>query len=163
GPVARVHARRARREDDDARRVRHGDDPLRARVTRRVRRPSDARTSLRALAGRRRMSITIDYGIDLGTTNSAIARQDGTKTKLLTGRDGATLLPSAVFVDPGGALVVGAAAKTSASQRPADTATEFKRLMGTDESRAFPASGKRLRPEELSAEVLRELLRWAAA
>jgi molecular chaperone DnaK len=109
------------------------------------------------------MGITIDYGIDLGTTNSAIARQKGIETKLLLGRDGSSLLPSAVFVDPSGAIVVGAPAKTGASQRPADTATEFKRLMGTDETRAFPASGMRLRPEELSAEVLKELLRWAAA
>jgi molecular chaperone DnaK len=108
------------------------------------------------------MSITIDYGIDLGTTNSAIARQKGVETKLLKGPDGSSLLSSAVFVDPSGAMVVGGAAKSSASQRPADTATEFKRLMGTDEMRAFPASGKRLRPEQLSAEVLKELLRWAA-
>jgi molecular chaperone DnaK len=109
------------------------------------------------------MGITIDHGIDLGTTNSAIARQDGTKTRLLKGRDGSELLPSAVYVDNGGAVVVGAAAYAGASKSPADTATEFKRLMGTDDTRTFPGSGKRMTPEELSAEVLKELLRWAAA
>jgi len=106
------------------------------------------------------MAITIDFGIDLGTTNSAIAKQDGMQTRLLKGRDGGVLLPSAVYVDPGGAIVVGSAAKSSANSRPADTATEFKRLMGTDETKRFPASGKTFRPEELSSEVLKELLRW---
>src|SRR5262249_51394088 len=109
------------------------------------------------------MGITIDYGIDLGTTNSAIARQDGSTTRLLKGREGNVLLPSAVFVDAGGAVAVGAAARGGASQHPADTATEFKRLMGTDEMRSFPSSGKRMSPEELSAEVLRELGRWVVA
>ena len=42
------------------------------------------------------MGITIDFGIDLGTTNSAIALQKGVETKLLAGRDGGALLPSAV-------------------------------------------------------------------
>ena len=107
------------------------------------------------------MGITIDFGIDLGTTNSAIARQDGTKTRLLAGRDGVSLLPSALYVDDAGAVVVGSAARARASQKPADTATEFKRLMGTDDTRTFPGSGKRMTPEELSAEVLKELLRWA--
>ena len=109
------------------------------------------------------MGITIDHGIDLGTTNSAIARQDGTKTRLLKGPDGSVLLPSAVHVDNNGAIVVGRAAYAGASKSPADTATEFKRLMGTDDTRTFPGSGKRMTPEQLSAEVLKELLRWAAA
>ena len=108
------------------------------------------------------MGMTIDYGIDLGTTNSAIARQDGKSTRLLAGPSGAVLLPSAVYVEPSGAVVVGAAARAGHDRHPADTATEFKRLMGTDEKRVFPASGKRLGPEELSSEVLRELGRWAA-
>ena len=107
------------------------------------------------------MGITIDFGIDLGTTNSAIARQDGTKTRLLAGPDGVSLLPSALYVDNAGAVVVGSAARARASQKPADTATEWKRLMGTDDTRTFPGSGKRMTPEELSAEVLKELLRWA--
>src|SRR4051812_3365925 len=109
------------------------------------------------------MGITIDHGIDLGTTNSAIARQDGTKTRLLKGRDNSVLCPSAVHVDAAGAVVVGAAAYAGASRNPADTATEFKRLMGTDDTRTFPGSGRKMTPEELSAEVLRELLRWASA
>ncbi len=107
--------------------------------------------------------MTIEYGIDLGTTNSAIARQDGSNTRLLMGRDKSVLLPSAVYVDAAGTVVVGAAAYAGASRHPADTATEFKRLMGTDETRTFPGSGKRMTPEELSCEVLRELLRWASA
>ena len=103
------------------------------------------------------MGITIDYGIDLGTTNSAIARQDGTKTRLYTGRDGSVLLPSAVFVDAGGAIVVGSAARSGASSHPADTATEFKRLMGTSTPVKLPAVNLTMTPEECSAEVLRTL------
>jgi molecular chaperone DnaK len=103
------------------------------------------------------MRATIDYGIDLGTTNSAIARQEGLSTELLSGSDG-LLTPSVVHIDAEGVAQVGRSALERRASDPANTATEFKRLMGTANLISFPASGRRLSPEELSAEILKHLL-----
>ncbi len=100
---------------------------------------------------------TIDYGIDLGTTNSAIALQEARTGKLLPGDDGDPLLPSAVRVLANGTFEVGSKARRGLETDSANTAIEFKRLMGTGEKRRFPASGREFTPEELSAEVLRAL------
>jgi molecular chaperone DnaK len=99
---------------------------------------------------------TIDYGIDLGTTNSALCRQDGRTGRLIPGPDG-ELLPSAVHIRGDGRVVVGQAARDKLADHPLDTAIEFKRLMGTAERKRFPASGRECNPEQLSAEVLRAL------
>ena len=105
---------------------------------------------------------TIDYGIDLGTTNSAICRQDGRTGRLLPGPEG-ELLPSAVYVRADGAILVGRAAREHLASDPLDTSIEFKRLMGTAERKRFPASGREYSPEDLSAEVLRALNERARA
>src|SRR5215510_14375200 len=102
------------------------------------------------------MQRTIDYGIDLGTTNSAIARQEGRKSEVLGGEED-NLVPSAVHIDAMGNIQVGKAASARRFDDPANTATEFKRLMGTDHSFLFHASGRKLSPVELSAEVLKHL------
>src|SRR4051794_19736968 len=107
------------------------------------------------------MRNTIDLGIDLGTTNSALARQEGAATKLIAGPDGKTLLPSAIHVTADGKIEVGSAARAVRDRDPENTAIEFKRLMGTEEKKHFPAANKDLSPEQLSAEVLRELGKWA--
>lgn len=108
------------------------------------------------------MRLTIDYGIDLGTTNSAIARYTGTGASLYAHPDsGAVLLPSAVYFNATGDIKVGEPARTALHEDAANTALEFKRLMGTTERRRFPSSGRELTPEQLSAAVLSELLRWA--
>ena len=52
------------------------------------------------------MNASIDYGIDLGTTNSAIARQRGSITDLISGADG-LLVPSAVHLSADGTVRVG--------------------------------------------------------
>lgn len=109
------------------------------------------------------MQTTIDLGIDLGTTNSGIARQDGARPRLIVGPGGDGLLPSCVHVTAAGKVLVGKEARAFAKSDPENTALEFKRLMGTDETRPFPASRGRMTPEEMSAAVLRELLGWAAA
>ncbi|MCX5743932.1 MAG: Hsp70 family protein [Proteobacteria bacterium] len=106
---------------------------------------------------------TIDYGIDLGTTNSAIAKQEQRFGRLLPGADGDVLLPSAVHVLPTGTCEVGAVARRALDTDPANTAIEFKRLMGTGEKKRFPSSGRELTPEDLSAEVLRALCARAVA
>ncbi|HEY4238304.1 MAG TPA: Hsp70 family protein [Kofleriaceae bacterium] len=104
---------------------------------------------------------TIDYGIDLGTTNSAIAKQSGRTGRLLPESD--PLLPSAIHVTNTGEILVGRAARLFLDKDPANTAIEFKRLMGTGERRRFPAAQRDYSPEELSAEVLRSLGARAAA
>ncbi|MBL0216057.1 MAG: Hsp70 family protein [Myxococcales bacterium] len=106
---------------------------------------------------------TIDYGIDLGTTNSALARQEGRTQRLLPGADGDPLLPSAIQVLATGEIIVGARARAMLDADPANTTIEFKRLMGTGEKKRFPASGREYTPEELSAEILRSLASRATA
>ena len=97
------------------------------------------------------MRATIDYGIDLGTSNSAIALQDGATPRLLADQDGSVLLPSAVHMRSDGGCVVGAEALRLRSSHPEDTVVEFKRQMGTAQATAFPASG----PEPLGRRALR--------
>jgi molecular chaperone DnaK len=107
------------------------------------------------------MRATIDYGIDLGTSNSAIALQVGSRPLLLEDGAGEVLLPSAVHIDSGGRLTVGAEAVQRRPTDPENTVVEFKRQMGTNQASTFPASGRSLSAEELSAEVLRTLARRA--
>lgn len=103
---------------------------------------------------------TIDYGIDLGTTNSVIARQVGAQTEILDGVGGA-LLPSVVAIGASDEVLVGRPAIERRAFDPANVSSEFKRLMGTTETILFPAAGKRLSPVQLSAEVLKTLVRRA--
>lgn len=104
------------------------------------------------------MRTTIDFGIDLGTTNSAISVQQGLKSVLLEDADGEVLVPSVIHVAADGTISTGLAAMSRRMEDPANTTVEFKRLMGSDSTVSFPASGRRLNPEELSAEILKTLL-----
>lgn len=104
----------------------------------------------------------LDIGIDLGTTNSAIAVQDGMTTVLLDG-EGGVLVPSAVHLRADGTVTVGSAARSALLHDPRNVAIEFKRLMGTAEKRSFPAQSVEFGPEQLSAEVIRALLERAEA
>lgn len=103
------------------------------------------------------MRTTIDYGIDLGTTNSAIAVLNGTNAQIIPNNAGSSFTPSAVWVDKRGQLHVG----REAYQRfgHLDRAVEFKLLMGQGEKakQAFPSSAREFLPEELSAEILKSL------
>jgi molecular chaperone DnaK len=103
------------------------------------------------------MRATIDFGIDLGTSNSAIAVQDGASPRLLAGDDGTVLLPSAVHLRADGSVLLGAQALRERLFHPNDTALEFKRQMGTSQATTFPASGQSRSAEELSALLLRAL------
>jgi molecular chaperone DnaK len=103
------------------------------------------------------MGPTIDCGIDLGTTNSVIAVQRGVQTDILNDPNG-PLIPSVVHVESDGIVSVGRAAVERSNADRANTAIEFKRLMGTREEIVFPASGRRMTPVQLSAEVLRHVL-----
>jgi len=99
-------------------------------------------------------------GIDLGTTNSAVAQLDGVETLVIKNNEGDETTPSAVHVDRRGRLLVGRAARERQEIDPGNARTEFKARMGVDaEPDAFPASGVRMRPQDLSAQVLASLLR----
>jgi molecular chaperone DnaK len=102
---------------------------------------------------------TIDFGIDLGTTNSAISVLNGVQQDIIKNSDDQDVTPSAVFIDKQGVLRVGARAKsaTVAERTREDVYTEFKRQMGTPHQYLFRSSGQTRKPEELSAEVLKEL------
>ena len=100
---------------------------------------------------------TAALGIDLGTTNTAAALFDGDAIDLVRTSDGATLTPSVVRIDARGRVTVGSRARKLFDKDPENTRSEFKRLMGTDRSVTFPASGLQKRPEELAAEVLRSV------
>src|SRR5215468_1178883 len=99
----------------------------------------------------------IYVGIDLGTTNSAAAVFDGERVSVVRNAQGATVTPSVVRLDKQGRMTVGTRARRFIEQDPANTAAEFKRLMGTGKAIEFPTAGAAKKPEELSAEILKAL------
>jgi molecular chaperone DnaK len=101
---------------------------------------------------------TIDFGIDLGTTNSSIARATGGKVEILRNNEGFEVTPSAVWVDRKGRLHVGRRAREQFESDEENACLEFKLQMGKTAEKVFQRSGQRMRPEELSAEVLKSLL-----
>ena len=103
--------------------------------------------------------MTIDYGIDLGTTNSSIALVTGTGTEVIKNGLDADITPSAVYINGRGNLWVGQNAKSKeADERSEDDVfLEFKRRMGTAHRYAFRSSTRSMMPEDLSAEVLKSL------
>jgi len=102
---------------------------------------------------------TIDFGIDLGTTNSAIAVLRGTVTDIIKNNLDNDITPSAVFIDKRGQIQVGQRAKNRQEDQNSgdDVYLEFKRRMGTDHKYEFKTAGRTMKPEELSAEVLKSL------
>lgn len=100
---------------------------------------------------------TIDFGIDLGTTNSAVAVIDGVQARIIKNNLNMDYTPSAVYIDKTGRIHVGQRAKERLLNDENDAYTEFKRDMGTDRVRKFLTSGIVMKPEGLSAEVLKSL------
>ncbi len=94
-------------------------------------------------------------GIDLGTTNSAVAVWRDGKAELIPNGLGHVLTPSAVGLADNGELLVGLAARERQATHPLLTATAFKRYMGS--ARRTRLGDRELLPEELSALVLRSL------
>jgi len=107
------------------------------------------------------MRTTIDYGIDLGTTNSEIAIFREMKPEVIPNsrRVGSLITPSAVWIDRKSRVRVGHDAYEKYWDDSDNAKIEFKLLMGQGEKgkQAFPASGQEKLPEELSAEVLKSL------
>jgi molecular chaperone DnaK len=102
---------------------------------------------------------TIDYGIDLGTTNSAIAVLQGVEPQLVPNSLGSAITPSALWIDKRRHFRVGQEAKQRYEADPDNCDIEFKIRMGTGQAgkKCFAASGTTMLPEELSAEVLKSL------
>ncbi|MBN9097727.1 MAG: Hsp70 family protein [Pseudonocardia sp.] len=102
------------------------------------------------------------HGIDLGTTNSAIARTgpDG-RPQVLAGLSGEPTTPSVVLFASPGEHVVGEGARREARLDPEHVCTLVKRRMGDAEWR-FVAHGKAWSAPAVSALVLRSLVADAA-
>ena len=69
-------------------------------------------------------------GIDLGTTNSAMAYMSGGKPNIIANSQGGRLTPSVVATDEKGETLVGAPAKNQAVTNPEGTIYSVKRLIG---------------------------------
>ena len=98
---------------------------------------------------------TTYVGIDLGTTNSAIATYDGSDLRVHKSPEQADVTPSAIFIGQRGNKFVGQQAYRDATLWPDNTAVLFKRLMGTNTRIKLAGAGVELTPVECSAEVLR--------
>lgn len=97
-------------------------------------------------------------GIDLGTSNSAIAGVlDGT-AQVFRPADGGEVLPSAIYIDKRGHRLYGRRAHDQALISPENVASGFKRLMGTATPIEIKEADVTLTPEECSAEIIRQLL-----
>jgi molecular chaperone DnaK len=100
----------------------------------------------------------VDFGIDLGTTTSIIAHCEGNDTPIIPNLiSNRNFTPSAVAVDEDGNKVVGDVAKRQVLFDPKNAAAEFKLTMGMSKIYHFEDSGIDMTPEELSAEVLKDL------
>lgn len=102
------------------------------------------------------------YGIDLGTTYSAIAYVDETgRPSVCRNTDGLDTTPSVVFFENESNVVVGSVAKNSAVSYPDRVVSLIKRVMGTDAE--YDYDGVRHTPESISALILKQLAQDAAA
>jgi len=107
----------------------------------------------------------IDYGIDLGTTNSAISRIEGGEAKIIKVNGLDDTMPSCVAYNKKGVLAGKKAFAVYRSEQEASLSKdietnafiEFKRTMGTDKKYFSSNLDKNLSSEELSAEVLKTL------
>ena len=101
---------------------------------------------------------TIDFGIDLGTTNSAIARFVKGEIEVFKGiTEGKNTLPSVVRFFRERPPRVGDKARESLEKDPRNVFSSFKRKMGTTETFKVEALGRSVSPIELSSLVLKEL------
>lgn len=112
--------------------------------------------------------VKIDYGIDLGTTNSAICRMEKGEPVIIKTDVLKDTMPSCVSVNKKGSIKVGDGAYNtmksdkrratkSWSMESSNTFIEFKRTMATDTKYACKNLNKEYTSEELSAEVLKTL------
>ena len=94
-------------------------------------------------------------GIDLGTTNSAVAVMEGGQPTIIPNAEGNRTTPSVVAFTKEGERLVGETAKRQAIMNPQRTIASIKREMGTDYK--VNIDGKTYSPEEISAMTLQKL------
>jgi molecular chaperone DnaK len=110
----------------------------------------------------------IDYGIDLGTTNSAIARMENGEPTIKKTDTLKDTMPSCIGFNKKGTLLGGDAARKSLQQdkircmknwkkENSNFFIEFKRTMGTDKTYPSSHMEQEYNSEQLSAEVLKKL------
>ncbi len=97
-------------------------------------------------------------GIDLGTTNSAMAIMEGDDPEILVNSEGERTTPSCVAYKDD-ELLVGEPAKRQQVMNPTDTVSSAKRKMGSDH--AFSMGEDTYTPQQISAFVLQKLKRDA--
>ncbi len=122
-------------------------------------------------------------GIDLGTTNSCVAIMEGGQTKIIENSEGARTTPSIVAYQEDGEILSGASAKRQAVTNAKNTLYAVKRLIGRrfeekevqkdldlmpykivkhDNGDAWvEVRGKRIAPQEVSAQVLLKMKKTA--
>ncbi|GAB6865793.1 MULTISPECIES: Hsp70 family protein [Bacteroidaceae] len=112
--------------------------------------------------------VTIDYGIDLGTTNSAICRMEHGVPVVIRSDSGMETMPSCVSFKKSGTIRIGQSAYADLgidrlralkkkSAQGSNSCIEFKRYMGTDMKFSNVNAGHPWSPEELSAQIVRTL------
>ena len=94
-------------------------------------------------------------GIDLGTTNSAIAVLEGGEPTIIPNAEGGRTTPSVVAFSKSGEILVGEIAKRQAVTNVDRTISSVKRHMGTDWS--VEIDGKKYTAQEISARILAKL------
>ena len=94
-------------------------------------------------------------GIDLGTTNSAVAVMEGGDAIIIPNIEGNRTTPSVVAFTKDGERLVGETAKRQAITNPERTVQSIKRHMGSDFS--VDIDGKKYSPQEISAMILQKL------
>lgn len=100
----------------------------------------------------------VDYAIDLGTTDSILSYyNDGEPIIIKNYKTGEDFTPSAVLIDEQNAVHVGSDAKNAIINNSKNAISEFKNDMGFSIPFRFESSSRILMPEELSAEVLKDL------
>lgn len=97
-------------------------------------------------------------GIDLGTTNSAVAVLEGKEPKIITNPEGNRTTPSVVAFK-NGEIQVGEVAKRQAITNP-NTISSIKRHMG-EEGYKVKVDGKEYTPQEISAMILQYIKKFA--
>ncbi len=98
-------------------------------------------------------------GIDLGTTNSAVAVLEGGEPTVIANAEGFRTTPSVVAFTKDGEILVGETAKRQAVTNVDRTIASVKRHMGTDWT--FAVDEKKYTPQEISARILAKLKRDA--
>ncbi len=122
-------------------------------------------------------------GIDLGTTNSAVAVMEGGQVTVIPNEEGGRTTPSVVAFTDEGERLVGTVAKRQAVTNPERTIYSVKRFMGRrkdevseetslvpynvvdgkDGTAAIEVDGKNYTPQEISAMILQKMKRSAEA